>query len=310
MGFLTKYLSNFRFYQKVITFVDDRLKVNQMMSLSDYLEFHYSQLTQYSTISGVSDVEYVPNRKIIVSLTSHGSRILDAYLAIETIMQGTLKPNIIVLWLPEGKTVTSIYLENQIKRGLEIRYVKDLGPQTKLVYALKSFPDDIIITIDDDIFYKPDMIENLLRAYQEDSSSILANRVSVITKNQNGKVNSYLKWIHYNYSERYTKNNVIIGVEGCLYPPYSLSDEVFNEEVFRAICPTADDIWFTAMAMLKGTKIVHVEGRYDKGFAGGVANLRMQRNGLVHQNEDPKDCLNDIQFQSVFHKYNLYPSIG
>ena len=310
MGFLTRFLSNFRFYQKVITFVDDRLKVNQIMSLSDYLEFHYSQLTQYSTISGVSDVKYVPNRKIIVSLTSHGSRILDAYLAIETIMQGTLKPNKIVLWLPEGKSVTSIYLENQIKRGLDIRYVKDLGPQTKLVYALKSFPDDIIITIDDDIFYKPDMIENLFRAYQEDSSSILANRVSVITKNQNGKVNSYLKWIHYNYSERYTKNNVIIGVEGCLYPPYSLSDEVFNEEVFREICPTADDIWFTAMAMLKGTKIVHVEGRYDNGFAGGVANLRMQKNGLVHQNEDPKDCLNDTQFQLVFHKYNLYPSIG
>lgn len=310
MGFLTRLLSNFRFCQKVNNYVDDRLKVNQMMSLSDFLEIHYSQLTQHSTDFGISNVEYVPNRKIIVSLTSHDSRILDAYLAIETIMQGTLKPNRIVLWLPEGKPVTSIYLENQIKRGLEVHYVKDLGPQTKLVYALKSFPDDIIITIDDDIFYKPDMIENLLKVYQEDSSSILANRVSVITKNQNGKVNSYLKWIHYNYPERYTKNNVIIGVEGCLYPPYSLSDEVFNEEVFRDICPTADDIWFTAMAMLKGTKIIHVEGRFDKGFAGGVANLRMQKNGLVHQNEDPKDCLNDTQFKSVFHKYNLYPLIG
>lgn len=310
MGFLTRLLSNFRFYQKVNSFVDDRLKAKQMMSLSDFLEFQYSQLALHSTALGISDVEFVSNRKIIVSLTSHDSRILDAYLTIETIMQGTLKPNRIVLWLPEGRTVTSIYLENQIKRGLEIRYVKDLGPQTKLVYALKSFPDDIIVTIDDDIFYKPDMIENLVKAYQEDSSSILANRVSVITKNQNGTVNSYLNWIHYNYPEGYSPNNVIIGVEGCLYPPYSLSDEVFNEEVFRAICPTADDIWFTAMAMLKGTKIVHVEGRYDKGFAGGVANIRMQKNGLVHQNEDPKDCLNDTQFQSVFHKYNLYPLIG
>lgn len=310
MCFLTRLLSNFRFYQKVNSFVDDRLKANQMMSLSDFMEFHYSQLAQHSTDSGVSTVEYVPNRKIIVSLTSHDSRILDAYLAIETIMQGTLKPNRIVLWLPEGKSVTSIYLENQIKRGLEIHYVKDLGPQTKLVYALKSFPDDIIVTIDDDIFYKPDMIENLVKAYQEDSSSILANRVSVITKNRYGKVKTYLKWIHYDYPERHTKNNVIIGVEGCLYPPHSLSDEVFNEDVFRAICPTADDIWFTAMAMLKGTKIVHVECRYDKGFAGGVANLRMQKNGLVHKNEDPKGCLNDIQFHSVFHKYNLYPLIG
>lgn len=310
MGFLTRLLSKLRLYQKLYSFVDDRLKACQMIAFSDFLEFQYSQLTQHSTASGISDDEYVPNRKIIVSLTSHSSRILDAYLAIETIMQGTVKPNRIVLWLPEDKIVTSVFLENQIKRGLEIRYVKDLGPQTKLVYALKAFPDDIIITIDDDIFYKPDMIENLLRAYQEDSSSILANRVSVITKDNRGNINSYLKWIHYNYPEGNTQNNVIIGVEGCLYPPSSLSEEVFNEDVFREICPTADDIWFTAMAMLKGTKIVYVEGRYDKGFAGGVANLRMQNSGLVHQNEDPQNCRNDIQFRAVFEKYNLYPLIG
>ena len=310
MGFLTRLLSNFRFYQKVNSFVDDRLKVNQMMSLSDYLEIHYSRMAQHSTDSGISEAEYVPNRKIIVSLTSHGTRIFDSFMAIETIMQGTLKPNRIVLWLPEDQTITSVYLENQNKRGLEIRYVKDLGPQTKLVYALKAFPNDIIITIDDDIFYKPDMIENLLRAYRENPSSILANRVSVITKDKHGKVNSYLKWIHYNYPEGNTKKNVIIGVEGCLYPPYSLSDEVFNEDVFREICPTADDIWFTAMAMLKGTKIVHVAGRFDKGFAGGVANLRMQRSGLVHSNENPCDCRNDIQIRAVFDKYNLYPLIG
>lgn len=305
-----KLFSNIRFFGKLKSFVDDRLKANAVMTLSDYLEFNYTQMTLHSTELGISKEEYVPNKQIIVSLTSHGNRILDAYMAIETIMQGTMKPNRIILWLPEDNQITSILLEKQKKRGLEIRHVKDLGPHTKLVPALKEFPEDIIITIDDDIFYKPDMIENLFRSYKTESSSIWANRVAVMTIAKNGKLESYLKWQHYNFPKETPKRHVIIGVEGCLYPPHSLSVEVFNEKDIRELCPTADDIWFTAMAMLEGTKIMHVDCRYDKGFGGGVVNQRMQQSGLVHLNEDPHKCLNDVQISAVFDKYNLFPLIG
>ena len=305
-----KMLSFFSFYSKLKSFVDDRLKANQMMSQSDFLEFHYTQLAQHATEIGVSEEEYIPGKDIIVSLSSHGSRVLDAYLSIETIMQGTLKPNRILLWLPEEQRISSSYLENQVKRGLEIRYVKDLGPHTKLIPALKAFPEDVIITIDDDIFYKPDMLEGLLRAYRNDPASIHANRVALMTKDKRGNLNSYLKWVLSGFPKEKLKNKVIIGVEGCLYPPHSLSEEVFNEEAIRELCPTADDIWFTAMAMLKGTKISYTEGRYENGFAGAVANRRMQKSGLVHQNEDPKNPRNDAQIRAVFDKYDLYPLLG
>ena len=310
MNVFSKLLSHLSIHERVKSFVDERLKINSAMSLSDYLEFNYTQMALHSTEMGISDEIYVPNRQVIVSLTSHGNRVLDAYMAIETIMQGTVKPNRIILWLSEHEKVSSCILKNQIKRGLEIRYVNDLGPHTKLIPALKEFPEDIIITIDDDIFYKPDMIENLLRAHYLDSTSILANRVAVMTTDKSGNLNSYLKWILYDYPEHSSKRNVIIGVEGCLYPPHTLSDEIFNEEAIQEICPTADDIWFTAMALLKGTRISHVDCRYEKGFAGGVANQRMQRSGLVHLNENPRECRNDIQIQAVFGKYNLYPLIG
>ena len=310
MNLFSKLLSFVQIGDRFKSLMDERMKANQIMTLSDYLEFHYTQLALHSEDLGVSSEEYVPDRQVIVSLTSHGNRIYDSYMAIESIMQGTVKPNRILLWLPDDKKVSSCYLDHQVKRGLEIRYVKDLGPHTKLIPALKAFPEDIIITIDDDIFYKPDMVETLLRAFKEDSFAILANRVAVITKDKRGKVESYLKWLHYNYPKGDIKRNVIIGVEGCLYPPYTLSQEVFNEDALRELCPTADDIWFTAMAMLKGTRIVHVDCRYDKGFAGGVANIRMQSTGLVHLNENPKECRNDIQIRAVFSKYNLYSLIG
>lgn len=284
---------------------------NELMTLSDFYEFQITRLSQFSTESGVSPEQYdSAGRQLIVSLTSHGSRILNTYLAIETIMQGTIKPNRIILWLPEEEKTVSCFLQNQMKRGLEIRYVKDLGPHTKLIPALQEYPEDIVITIDDDMFYRPDMVENLLRAYLEGPLSIHANRVAVMTKDRSGKLESYLKWKQYLHPEFTTKRNVIIGCEGCLYPPHSLSDEVFNAEVFRDICPTADDIWFTAMAMLKGTSIVHVNSHYENGCAGGIMNLRMQGSGLVRLNENPEECLNDRQIQQVFGKYNLYAAIG
>lgn len=300
----------FDIYTKFKSFVDDRMKTAQMMSISDYLEFQYTRLAQSSTDLGVSDEEYVPSKQIIVSLTSHGDRVLDAYLAIETIMQGTVKPNRIILWLPNDKVVNSTYFENQKKRGLDIRYVDDIGPHTKLLPALKCFPEDIVITIDDDIFYKPDMIERLLWSYHNDPFSIHANRVALMTKDKRGNLNSYLKWILSDFPQGELKNKVIIGVEGCLYPPHSLAEEVFNEDAIRELCPTADDIWFTAMAMLKGTNIAYTQGRYLNGFAGAVANLRMQKSGLIHQNENPMNPRNDTQIRAVFDRYNLYPLIG
>ena len=295
--------------------MDDSMKTNEVMTLSDYWEFQYTHLAQHSSEKGISLVPYVKDKQVIVSLTSHGNRILDSFLAIESIMQGTMKPNRIILWLPEDKEIHSCFLENQQlenqqRRGLEIRYVKDMGPHTKLIPALKEFPEDIVITIDDDMFYRPDMVEHLLQAYKKDSSSIQAYRVAVITKDNQEKIESYLKWKQYVHPEKTTNRNVIIGCEGCLYPPHSLSEEVSNEDVFRVLCPFADDIWFTAMALMNGTSICHVESRFGNGCAGGIMNLRMQRSGLVHLNENPRECRNDFQIRAVFDKYNLYPLIG
>ena len=128
------------------------MKTNEVMTLSDYWEFQYTHLAQHSSEKGISSESYVKGKQVIVSLTSHGNRIMDSFLAIESIMQGTMKPNRIILWLPNDKEAHSCFLENQQNRGLEIRYVKDLGPQTKLIHALKEFPEDIVITIDDDMF--------------------------------------------------------------------------------------------------------------------------------------------------------------
>lgn len=73
------------------------------------------------------------DHEVVVSLTSYGERIRYAYLAIESIMQGALKPNRIVLWLSDDEKdkILPATLQLQIKRGLEVRYCPDIRSYTK-----------------------------------------------------------------------------------------------------------------------------------------------------------------------------------
>jgi len=49
---------------------------------------------------GISGEKYCDN-EVIVSLTAFDRRLYEVYLAIEPIMQQTLKPNRIILWLSD-----------------------------------------------------------------------------------------------------------------------------------------------------------------------------------------------------------------
>ena len=118
-----------------------------------------TELALHCKEKGVTDY-HLSQEEIIVSLTTYGARFYDVYLTIESIMQGTIKPNRIVLWVSEElkSTTLPIVLARQIERGLEIRYRRDLRSFTKLLYSLKEFPDATIVTIDDDVIYNYDFL--------------------------------------------------------------------------------------------------------------------------------------------------------
>ena len=307
--FLSHFLDWLHPYQSIIRIVDRSLASSNRLLQSERRGEELTRLSLSSHENGVTSEQYDEGKKVVVSLTTHGKRIFEVFKSIESIMQGTWLPNRIVLWLSDEYQGTPLpeTLVRQQNRGLEVAYVKDLGPHTKLIPALRQFPEDIIVTIDDDMYYQYDMLENLVKAYLSDPVSIHANRVTVMTFDEQNHLNGYLKWKHYIHPEKDTPRNLITGVEGCLYPPHALADEVFNESVFREKCRYADDVWFTAMALLKGTLVKHVYTHYDRGCAGGLENISMQDIGLSIQNDNEVVCRNDIQIEAVFEHYNLYP---
>lgn len=57
-----------------------------------------------------------------------------------------------MLWLSDTDKKIPSSLQNLTKRGLEIKYCKDIRSYTKIFYTLKEFPNALVVTSDDDIF--------------------------------------------------------------------------------------------------------------------------------------------------------------
>lgn len=250
------------------------------------------------------DKNPIADHEVIVSLTTYGKRLYEVYLTIESIMAGTVKPNKIILWLQNDMKEQKLpeTINQLIKRGLEVRYTEDIKSYKKLVPALKAFPDSIIITVDDDVLYELDLVENLLRHYKNNPNHVYGNRVKKIEVKRN-RVLSYKKWKAVMNGEKTSPLLMCIGVGGVLYPPHCFKNEVLNDNVFMDVCPRADDIWFWAMANDNGYTECKVD-TIDKYGCDFLTNPNVQDIALTRTNFSGK-VENDLQFQRLMNKYNF-----
>jgi hypothetical protein len=93
----------------------------------------------------------------VVSLTTHGGRILTVHLTIESIGRAKLRPSRMILWLDDVAKFRSLpaTLGRLQKRGLEVKLSKNYGPHTKY-YPYVESEETItqpLVTADDDILY-------------------------------------------------------------------------------------------------------------------------------------------------------------
>ena len=242
---------------------------------------------------------------VIVSLTTYGLKIQQVFLTIESLLHQTYKPNRIILWLDEqtyfNRDEIPLSLKLQEKRGLEIKFCKDVRSYTKLVPTIKNYPHSIIISVDDDIIYPIDFIEKLMDAYKREPHKIYFYRGHQITIKKDGKIGSYLDWVKKG-AHGSSIYNVPTGVYGILYPPHILHEDILNEDLFLKLCPYADDIWFKAMSLLKNVeceKIPYV------GFEHNFVPLAVDYASSL-QKINVVEGGNDVQIKRVFDYYDLY----
>lgn len=246
------------------------------------------------------------NEQLIVSLTSYPSRLTDIKYTLYSLFNQTLMPNRIILYLtfeefPNGKKdlpLDVIYFE---KYGLEIKWCRNLRAYNKLIPALKSFPNSIIVTVDDDIYYRPDTLEILYKTHVEYPRDIIAHRAWNIEIDKNN-IKAYDRWTNGRCGTA-SYQNFLTGVGSVLYPTNAFGKEIFNESVFCEITPLSDDIWFWGMAVLFETKIRIPDKCYNELIYVNPEKELSLVNTLAAENVLGKK--NDKQLSAFLDKYSI-----
>ena len=109
------------------------------------------------------------------------------------------------------------------------------------------------------MMYRKNWLSKLYQAHENHPDHIVANQTRCITYGSDGELLSYKAW---KPNESGCQNPLLtlpIGAGGTLYPPDSMHKTVFNQELFLQLTPKADDLWFKAMGLLKGTKSIQAQ---------------------------------------------------
>lgn len=197
--------------------------------------------------------------KIIVSLTTFPARIENVWITIASLLNQTMKPRKIILWLAEeqfqDKQLPKSLIRMQ-KRGLEIRYCDDLKPHKKYYYTMQEYPDYYVITADDDIFYPENHIENLWSGHERYTKAVVCNWSHQILFGGDGTFGKYDEWP--DEHETVPSYGILaVGCNGVLYPPGALSAKVFSKEEIIKYALMTDDLWLKCMSVLAGYKTVN-----------------------------------------------------
>ena len=269
-----------------------------------YLLRILANLYVYSFIRVKSVKTNISDDTLIVSLTSYPARISKLWMVIKTLLNQKLVDNFkVILWLsenqfPKGLDSLPKSLTNLIDKGLDIRFVSDdLKSHKKYYYAFKEYPNNIVVTVDDDVLYSPILLRTLLDAHDKYSDCVICNRGIKINKEK-----SYRNWDKVDNFMIPVSNIMPTGIGGVLYPPHCYNNNIFNIEAIKSTCINGDDLWLNFMCRLNGTKVVHTGARF-----GFITVLSSQETALCIENVNHDK--NDIQICSII-KWGLSKNLN
>lgn len=238
------------------------------------------------------------SEKLIVSLTSFPARINNVWIVVKTMMLQTYTPDRIILWLseeqfPEGKGIPE-NLKTLEGALFEIRLVKhDIRSHKKYYYVFQEYPNDLIVTLDDDIFYPQNLLEGIVNCHKKNPDAVVCNYGLYIGYNEDGSFKPYNNWKR---NKSLSPKDFFFGSGGgTLFQPSKLYKDVTKIEISRVLAPTADDIWLNAMVRLANLPLV--VQRNNHVLSVTVENDERLCDTNVSQSQ------NDIQIDAVVNHY-------
>lgn len=268
--------------------------------------FKYLKVSLVKYYKNVSSDSLGLNEKsnVIVSLTSFPARIDVVYLAIKSMLNQSERPLKIVLWLgeeqfPLGEKALPSSLLTLKPLGLEIEFCKDIKAHKKYYFAFQKYPENIIVTVDDDVIYPKNLLKVLLETHELYPNCIVANRVRYIEM-ENNNYKPYRQWEINKVGNNIPSKKIFsTGVGGVLYQPRLFKTSFFDLEGIEKTNCIGDDIWLKA-GQISNNVPVAFTNFYFRQF---IEIPDSQKENLYSKNVFESE--NDRQISDVFDYFGI-----
>lgn len=239
--------------------------------------------------------------ELIISLTSFPARYKTLHLTLKCLLLQNIHVDKVILWIAHDdfESLPKKVLDLQ-KYGLLILKTEDIRSYKKIIPTLGLYPESYIVTVDDDLYYPSNLIENLLKKYQKNPGQVIASRTHLMKFDENNDLLPYKHWGYEKFDNNNPLKNFFTSGAGTLFPPNVFHEEVFNSPVFLEVCPTADDIWLNWMVAMNGVKIFHTEKIFKL-----ITWPSSQKFALNVVNVSDNDINNDVQISKLITHYDL-----
>ena len=233
------------------------------------------------------------DRKIIISLSSDPNHIQNVSSVLETIFNQTRLPDKIVLWLGiqqypnQRDDIPEELITLNAEDKLDIEFCENLQAHNNYYYAFIKYPDDLIITIGDDLLYNKDMVEKLFLSsivYPEAVSTMNADLMLI---DEEG--------IPLPYSDWFKNTNICVRAPslqlcplsdaGTIYSPKLFKGDCFDKQIIENLCPSSNDIWLKFAEIYSDIPVVLVQKNNYLQFISSASDKNSDEKVTVNRDE-------------------------
>ena len=237
------------------------------------------------------------NETFILSMTSYPPRFSNLLDCLLNLNEQSVHPEKLVLNIAfEDMKFLPVDLESlQLAFPLEVNATEDIGPAKKLIPTLIKYPNSVIVTIDDDIRYPPNLLQILLNESAANPTAIICMRAHEPSF-VDAFPNPYLTW-QFEVDNKSNRLCFPTSGAGVLFPPLSLHKDVCDFEQYNSLSFSSDDLWYWIHAIKNRTKMIKTRESFKiKDFGNDVSAPLHSANIMI---------LNDYNLEKLWLTYNM-----
>jgi hypothetical protein len=177
-------------------------------------------------------------------MTSYPARFKFARKSIKSLlMQRGVNFRIILVLHRDDMIHENYFMDLMSKFDLVIEpYEHNLRSFLKIIPTLHKHSESVIVSADDDMYYRSSWLLELLSGHSKNPLAILGHRGLRIKYDSSGEIAPYVTWPQVR-EPKIDRNILLTSVGGIIYPPGIFNQLVFNMELAMKLTPSNDDFW-------------------------------------------------------------------